>query len=202
MDSTTFQSLLTAASTIAAAISAIAAWQALRLGHESQKYAREQGRPYFSFEAARMEQKPLPNHPGTATPAGLNPSVAVAKGIFKNYGARPATGVITSVYVLSHDEAIAPLEIPSSLADDFPPGAEWMVQFGEQQIISPNQYGHYFAVGINYNDPLTNKNFRQMFFMKWPGVKSGVVFGDIVAATNDERIHLISKHRALFARYV
>lgn len=201
MDPTTIQSWLTAASTIAAAISALAAWQALKLGYENRKFELENGRPYFSFESARMEQKKLPNAPGNESHSGLDPNTAVAKGIFKNYGARPAVGVKATAYVIPHDENISPLAIPSSLADDFPPGAEWMTQIGEQQIVAPNQYGHFLVVGIRYSDPVTKQDYRQMFFMKWAGVKDSIVYGDIVAATEEEKFILLGKHMQLFAQH-
>jgi hypothetical protein len=202
MDPTTLQAWLTVVSTVAAAVSAIAAWRALKLSHESTVYQREQGRPYFSFEATRMERKQLPSLPGVTGPASLDPSVAVAKGVFKNYGARPATEISSSVFIIPNDEVTPPIEAPSSLADDFPPGAEWMAQLGEQTIAGPQHPGYFFVVGVNYNDPLTKRNYRQLFFMRWPGIQDGIVYGDIVAATKEERTQLIQKHRRLLSHYV
>ncbi|MDT8991449.1 hypothetical protein RQP54_11310 [Curvibacter sp. APW13] len=202
MDSATLQSWLNALSTVAAAVSAIAAWRALKLSHESNVFQREQGRPYFSFEETRMERKPLPTSTSTGGPAELDPNVALAKGLFKNYGARPATEIASSIFIIPTDDSSPPMESPSSLADDFPPGAEWMAQLGEQTINAPSHPGYFFVLGVSYNDPLTKRNYRQLFFMRWPGVKNGVVHGDIIAATREERDRLIHKHRRLLSNYV
>lgn len=187
-------------STVAAAISAVAAWRSLRIAHDAAAAQREQGRPYLSFEEARLEPKQLPNGaPGQ--PPVVNPNVAVVKGLFKNYGSRPAVQLTASIFILPHGDSTPPIQLPSSLADDFPPGAAWMAQLGEQTLAVAHP-GYFMAVGMKYSDLLTSRSYRQLFFMRWPGVQDGQVFADIVAATNDDRTRLIQQHRSVLNPYL
>jgi hypothetical protein len=201
MDPTTLQPWLTLATAIAAATSALAAWRSLKLNNENAQYQKEQGRPYFSFEDVRMERKKLPSSPDSDSHGGFDPSIAIPKGVFKNYGSRPAIEVSASIFLVFADPTVAPIEMPSSLADDFPPGAEWMAQIGEQTINSLNHPGYYVIVGVSYTDPLTKRNYRQLFYARWPGVTDGVVHGDIVVVGKEERLELLQKHRRLLNNY-
>ena|GEM_PF-5061800 len=202
MDSATIQSLLTFASTLAAAVSAVAAWAAMRLSRESAQFEREQGRPWFSFENLRMEPRRLPRQPGEEGSGAVDHSIGIAKGNLKNYGTRPATNIQSSVFIIFDDPNISPIESAHNLTDDFPPGADWLVQFGTQQMDGTNHPGFNIVAGVKYDDPLTQKHYRQLFYARWPGVLEGHVHGDMITLERGKQEALVVRCRSALSAYI
>lgn len=184
------------ASTTAAVLSALAAVFSVVFSMKAKNNADVASRPYLSLENLRMEPKRLPSQAGSGQLGPAISNIAVAKSVMINRGQRPAVDLAARVIIIAPDLSGVHGKIESTLADDFPHGAEWLLQLGEEILQTTQHPSFIIVVGVRYFDPQTKTTYRQIFVNRWDGVINGEVMADIVAATRHERDQILSKFGA------
>lgn len=179
-----------------AAVSAYAALKSIRLSGEQAQQQREAQRPYFSFEEVKMEPQRGPQLPGNVGPPPIISNHFVVRGVMINRGLRPALRLRGQAFAIDSQLAGPPLSAGGTMADEFPPGAQWSLSPGGQVIQQPNHPGYFLVVGVSYFDFVTQKNYAQLFFMRWPGVTNGTVAGDFQPASAEDAERIKAKYRA------
>ena len=212
MSPETARNMIMAASALAASASALFAAFALRLNLKTKRAELEKGRPYFVFINFKWV-RPVVQEAFSSQGESLDPFKAQLEGIVKNLGARPAINTEGSLFLLPQTEIPGdpriPLDFSLSVADELPPGTEWLLATNPLQIhdpenLEPNYYdpGSYVVFAMTYDDPITHKHFTQFSFLRWPGVEHGIMHTNLVAVTRKERETILTTYKSTMGRYL
>ncbi|MBO8129934.1 MAG: hypothetical protein H0Z29_00265 [Candidatus Marinimicrobia bacterium] len=163
---------------IVAAISgAIAAIAALLTVYHARIAWKEQigsNRPYFTI--AEPGIKPLPQSP----PYRIQITM-------ENIGGRPAYDLLGKIYIINKNLKSGPqFTFDFSVANEIPvkTPTPW---YNDSLQLPTNVPPQYIIFAIKYRDPVIDRSFTQVFFMKWDGVINGQTHPDFVHVSKNEK---------------
>lgn len=195
------QIALTAVSTIAAAASAYFAMRSAKISANQTNHLITAGRPYLSFENVQL-QPPKPIRSPNGQMIQPPPNVGILSGVCKNLGQRQAVDVKTKAVFLTPSKSAVFGVVEFEMADDFPPGAEWNVELGDQEFKSADHPGFFVILASKYSDPILSDTYNQVFVMRFRGMQAGLVHSDLIPATREEKRDLITIARMELAEFV
>lgn len=162
---------------VAAISGAVAAIAALLTVYHARTAWKEQigaNRPYFTI--ANPGIKLLPQSP----PYRIQITM-------ENIGVRPAYDLFGKIYIIDKNLKSDPqFTFDFSIANEIPheTPTPWYNDTLQLQTNVPPQY---IVLAIKYKDPVVNKSFPQIFFMKWDGVTNGQAHPDFVHVSKAEK---------------
>ena len=159
---------------ISGAIAAIAALLTVYHARIAWKEQIESNRPYFTI--AKPGIKPLPQSP----PYRIQITM-------ENIGVRPAYDLFGKIYIINKNLKDGP-----QFTFDFSVANEISVKtptpwYNDSLQLPTNVPPQYVVFAIKYRDPVVNKSFAQVFFMKWDGVVNGQFHPDFVHVSIEEK---------------
>ena len=159
---------------VSAAIAAIAASVTVYHATITWKEQIESNRPYFTI--AKPGIKPLPQSP----PYRIQITM-------ENIGVRPAYDLFGKIYIINKNLKDGP-----QFTFDFSVANEISVKtptpwYNDSLQLPTNVPPQYVVFAIKYRDPVVNKSFAQVFFMKWDGVVNGQFHPDFVHVSIEEK---------------
>lgn len=176
-------------STIAAAVSAIAALCAIWQTRSAWRETTYSNRPYFTIKEPGI--KPLPESP----PYRIQITLI-------NTGVRVATELSGEIVIIDKSLKGEPTKfIEFSVANDISPNTPTSY-YNDTLIVSNNIPPQYILLCIKYKDPVIRKYFTQVFFMKWDGTKDGITNPDFTHASVDEKKEISKVSKGLLERYI
>ena len=180
---------LTTLSTIAAAISAVAAMVAIKNERQSAQEAREAKRAFFTIFEPGI--KPLPNSPPFRIQINL-----------KNIGLNPASDLVADIFLVEHTLAQRPqFSFNFSVGNliEYNSPTPW---YNDTLHLPNNLPPQFIVMGIRYNDSLLERTFKQIFFMRWDGVATGITHPDFVHVSVDQKNQLINHLREELREFI
>ena len=135
---------------------------------------RQARRPYVTVSDAKIVKLP------TSPPYRIQIT-------FKNGGLNPATGFEGEILFMNASLKVKPTSVvPLSIANDIPRNADPQWNYYEFYP-DPNMSKAYVVILYAYFDPLLEEEFHHSFFLKWPGVKNGIMKLDFTHITKSEK---------------
>jgi len=121
---------------------------------------REAARPYFTFKESPIVE--LVNH-------------VSFEFKFRNVGTHPATELTSKTLVFNQDLSGKPILIDEySVVNDIPRDtvSSLLVHLDPKEINPnlPNIRSYYIVISLRYMDPILNDTYKQIIYIKWPGV--------------------------------
>lgn len=114
----------------------------------------------------------------------------------ENIGIHPASDLSGKILIIDKNLKSEPQYVINfSVANEIPikTPTPW---YNDDLYLPVNVSPQYIVLAIKYNDPILNKSYQQMFFMKWGGVVNGQFYPDFVHTSNEEKqkieVHLQS----------
>jgi len=159
---------------ISGAVAAIAALFTVYHARSSWKEQIESNRPYFTITEPGI--KSLPQSP----PYRIQITM-------ENIGIRPAYDLIGKIFIIDKNLESEPrFTFDFSVANEIPPKTPtpW---YNDTLRLPKNMPPQYIVFAIKYSDPVINKSFTQVFFMKWDGVVNGVFDPNFVHVSIEEK---------------
>jgi len=159
---------------LSGAVAAIAALLTVYHARTSWKEQTEANRPYFTITNPGI--KPLPQSP----PYRIQITM-------ENIGVRPAYDLFGKIYIVDKNLKSDPqFTFDFSIANEIPTKTPtpW---YNDTLRLPTNVSPQYIVLAIKYKDPVVNKFFPQIFFMKWDGVANGQTHPDFVHASKEEK---------------
>ena len=159
---------------VSTAIAAIAALLTVYLATTTWKEQIGSKRPYFTITEPGI--KPLPQSP----PYRIQITM-------ENIGVHPAYDLFGKIYIIDENLKGRPqFTFDFSVANEIP--AETPTPWYNDSLQLPtNVPPQYVVFAIKYWDPVVNKSFAQVFFMKWDGVVNGQFHPDFVHVSIEEK---------------
>lgn len=151
--------------TIATAVLAITALITVYITISAWKEEQEANRPYFTFkESPKVAINRLPE----------------LEIEFTNVGEHPAVSLFSKTIVISTNLNSKPVTIDEdALVNDIPKNASATLLISledlEKQTRLGNVSAHFIVIGLRYEDPIIDKEFEQILYIKWNGIKDGEV---------------------------
>lgn len=183
------QNFWVAVSAIGGAISAVAAYVAIWHSRKANKEAVESQRPYFVLEAPGIKQ--LPNSPPFRVQLTL-----------RNVGGRVAASLEGRIFMMPTQSNSRPiLDVTFSVASELPPHVPtpW---YNDSLELLAQVPPHYVILGATYFDPVLEKQYRQLFCMRWDGVQNGKFHPDFVHISKVERQQLEAQYASLISKFI
>lgn len=205
--------------TVAACISALAACgsayfaaRVIRDNREARKMELEAARPYFTFSNFGL-RRPKVAKALSARQELLDPRAARIEGLIANDGRRTASDVSGALVILPINPDVKLGTFPLGIADDVAPKSEWHVSSAPLRVVPedfpgdkhPSDYqdpGFFVMIYVRYKDPLTTKAYKQRSFMRWPGISEGVVAGNLISASHEEKTVLLQRYGEFLRPYM
>ncbi len=178
-----------AISAIGGAVSALAALATIWQSRQAAKEATESQRPYFVLEAPGIKQ--LPNSPPFRVQLTL-----------QNAGGRVATSLEGRIFLIANQPNAQPaLDLPFSVASELPPHSPtpW---YNDTLQLPAQLPQHYVILGITYSDPVFEKQYKQLFCMRWDGVQNGTFHPDFVHVSNADRQQIEAQYPSVVSKYI
>ncbi len=128
----------------------------------SWREERESSRPYFTFKES--------------------PYISISNEVninfkFNNVGIHPALNLWDKTLVFDQNLKTKPIhDDQHTLVNDIPQGtvAELSIKLNLNAVSlegTGSAHGYFIVIALQYNDPILHKDFQQLIFMKWDGVK-------------------------------
>jgi hypothetical protein len=118
----------------------------------------------------------------------------------ENIGSQAATDLVVKVVVaiasLDQEAISSESSFASEVAINEPLGLS--LSLGTLAFSEP---AHYFVIAMRYKDLVTKNVYKQIFFIKWQGVKRGEIAQDIILLTQEERQKLEEHLKDLLSDY-
>lgn len=151
--------------TIATAILAITALVTVYITVSAWREEREANRPYFTFK----------DSPNVIFRETLDFEIR-----FTNVGEHPAVNLWSKSVVINENLQDNPVAVDEyALVNDIPQNASATLLISlnklEKDVKSGNVDPHNIVIVLRYEDPIIDKNFEQTIYIKWNGVKNGVI---------------------------
>ena len=159
---------------ISGAVAAIAALLTVYHARTTWKEQIESNRPYFTIMKPGI--KSLPQSP----PYRIQITM-------ENIGVRPACDLVGKIYIIDKNLKSGPqFTFDFSVANEIPAKTPtpW---YNDSLLLPKNVPPQYVVFAIKYRDPVVNKSFTQVFFMKWDGVVDGHFYPDFVHVSIEEK---------------
>ncbi len=174
---------------LAGAIAAIMAM--LTVYHSRVSWQEERGskRPFFVVE-----------EPGIRVLA-KSPPYRIQVTI-KNIGIHPATEFEGRILILKSDLSGQPdVDINFSIANALPINSpnKW---FRDDVQLPKNLPAQFVILAMKYKDPMINKVFNQIYFMKWKGIKENKTYPDFIHASREEAKTITNHLRDILVDYL
>lgn len=162
--------VLSSLATIAAAIVAIITVYHIRTSWQKE---RESRRPYIAIEEPGI--KPLPQSP----PFRMQITM-------RNIGKHPASQFEGAISIF--DKTMSgkfTFNTSFTLGNDVPPDSPtpW---YTDNVLLPQNVPIQYICLFLKYRDPILEKRYSQIFYMRWDGVSNGITHPDFVYVSSDE----------------
>jgi hypothetical protein len=119
----------------------------------------------------------------------------------ENVGSRSASNIVVRVVLVKESLDEEPKIIESSLASEVAINEPLNMSLS-MGTPSLNEPAHYIVVAMRYADAVTKKPYKQIFFVKWQGVKRGDIAQDIIHLTQEERQKLEEHLKELLTDFV
>lgn len=158
--------------TVATAVLAITALITVYITISAWREEREANRPYFTFRES--------------------PSVVMDEALdfeirFTNVGEHPAINLWSKSVVFNSDLTSQPTAIDEyALVNDIPQNASATLLIALEKLDNQAKIGnippHFVVIVLRYEDPIIDKNFEQIIYIKWNGMKKG----DILSTNHAE----------------
>jgi len=198
-----------------AAVSALAVVAAAVRSYVLSFRAKQAAGPSFVFIDFGLD-RPHIKRALSSTSEMVDPTAARITGTIKNAGKRPAKNVRSLILVLRQltpeGDEWATIPFPLEIADDMQPDTEWLVESPVLKLIDPGfkgidvedyfDPGFYVFVGLAFDDAATSRHERQQAWLRWPGIRNGVISASLVEASTDEKKRLLEKNLPKFQGYL
>lgn len=212
MDSGVANTIATCISALAACVSTYLAARAIRDSKEARQAEFDSARPYFTFSNFGLRRPTIAKALSSETEM-LDPRVVRIEGLIANDGRRSASNVSGAILILPIKKDADAGTFAIGIADDMAPKSEWHIgtthldllpsDFRGREISRPYQDpGFFVMICVRYEDPLTSKNYVQNSFMRWLGISDGVISGNLLSASPEEKTMLLERYSVFLRPYL
>ena len=105
--------------------------------------------------------------------------------VLENIGSRSAMGMVSRIVLAEEGTNEQAKAVDNSTANEIPINEPLDMELGMR--VSANQPPLYIVFALRYKDAVTERLYRQLFFLKWPGRKFGEIVSEIHHLTIEER---------------
>jgi len=212
LDSGVANTIATCISALAACVSTYLAARAIRDSKEARQAEFDSARPYFTFTNFGLRRPTIAKVLSSETEM-LDPRVARIEGLIANDGRRSASNVSGAILILPIKKDADAGTFAIGIADDMAPKSEWHIgtahldllpsDFAGHEISRPYQDpGFFVMICVRYEDPLTSKKYVQNSFMRWLGISDGVISGNLLSASPEEKTMLLERYSMFLRPYL
>lgn len=212
MDSGVANTIATCISALAACVSTYLAARAIRDSKEARQAEFESARPYFTFTNFGLRRPAIAKALSSETEL-LDPRVARIEGLIANDGRRSASNVSGAILILPIKENAPAGTFSIGIADDMAPKSEWHIGTAHLDLLpadfpgneisaSYQDPGFFVMICVRYEDPLTSKKYVQNSFMRWLGISGGIISGNLLSASPEEKNMLLGRYSAFLRPYL
>jgi hypothetical protein len=212
MDSGVVNTIATCISALAACGSTYFAARVIRDNRDARRMELESARPYFTFSNFGLRRQTVAKALSSEQEL-LDPRLACIEGLIANDGRRSASNVSGAVLILPIKFDAKAGTFSVGIADDVAPTSEWHISTAHLSVIpegfsgyaNPTDYrdpGFFVLIYVRYTDPLTSKTYAQNSFMRWPGISGGIIAGNLLSASHEEKSMLLERYSAFLKPYM
>jgi len=135
-------------------------------------------RPYINISAPGI--KPLPKSPPYRIQINM-----------ENTGTNAAQDLQARLLMFDQSLKSPPIgNIEIGVANDIPPRTP--TPYYNDSVLLPRDYPAQFVVmALKYKDAITNKNYSQVWYMKWDGIMAGTTSPDFVHVSPEEKSRIV-----------